>query len=242
MAGVTGPTREIAEQLALEISEGIYEVGGRFPTEMELRDRFGVGRYTIREALKLLTEQGMLGRRRKTGTIVLSSTPVSPYIHSLRDLRGLLSFAETTNLQISCFEEVAPESPLVKGIENLGEERWVYIAGVRTVPGKAQPLCFSEILIPARLCPTFESIRDAKRGIYEETLELNGLHLEYIEQEVSATPLSKEMQILLKAEKESASLFVSRRYFARMGELFQISRNTYPASQYKIHNVFRQRE
>src|SRR3546814_12853188 len=92
--------QELAGLLAEEISSGRYPVGSRFPTESELKEKLGVGRHSIREALKLLAEQGMLGRRRKTGTVVLADRPVAPYVHSLRDLRGLLAYAPRTRLEI----------------------------------------------------------------------------------------------------------------------------------------------
>src|SRR6202795_2265638 len=91
---------ELADLLAEEIAAERYPIGGRFPTEQELQERFKVGRHTAREALKALTEQGMLGRRRKTGTTVLSLRPVGQYVHSLRDLKGLLDFAERTVLDV----------------------------------------------------------------------------------------------------------------------------------------------
>src|SRR5690606_24600318 len=55
--------QELAGLLAEEIRSGRYPVGSRFPTESELKEKLGIGRHSIREALKLLAEQGMLGRR-----------------------------------------------------------------------------------------------------------------------------------------------------------------------------------
>ena len=63
-AGRTSRTETIAAALSAEIAAGHYVVGSRFLTEPELKQRFNVGRHTIRESLKLLTEQGLIGRRR----------------------------------------------------------------------------------------------------------------------------------------------------------------------------------
>ena len=114
-------TQMIAGDLTDEIAKGHYTVGARFPTEAELRLRFGVGRHTIREALKLLTEQGLIGRRRKTGTFVLSTSPVSPYVHSLRDLKGLLDFAHALVHRLGQFvcALVFGGEPVVLGMEGI---------------------------------------------------------------------------------------------------------------------------
>ncbi len=62
---------ELASHLRNEIADGLYDVGERFPTELELKIRFGVGRHTVREALKVLVEEGLIHRRRKLGSVGL---------------------------------------------------------------------------------------------------------------------------------------------------------------------------
>lgn len=48
-------------------------VGDKIPTEFELADMFGVGRSTIREAVRGLVTKGMLEVRRGSGTYVIST-------------------------------------------------------------------------------------------------------------------------------------------------------------------------
>ena len=130
---------ELANELSAEIRSTAYPVGSRFPTEPELQRRFNVGRHTIREALKILTEQGLIGRRRKTGTVVLSKAPVSPYVHSLRDIKGLLDFANSTVLDIR-HEGFASLSLRNSGdFSGVEERRWFRIAGLRATRGASGP-------------------------------------------------------------------------------------------------------
>ncbi|MGI4955164.1 MAG: FadR/GntR family transcriptional regulator, partial [Janthinobacterium lividum] len=110
-------------ELAAEIASKRYKIGERFPIEKELQDRFGVGRHTVREALKVLSEQGLLGRRRKTGTVVLAYQQVEHYVHSLRDLRGLFDFAQDTSLEIR-HEGFASAKSTILGSEELANKRW----------------------------------------------------------------------------------------------------------------------
>src|SRR6201996_1425652 len=71
--------KELRQILADEIAAGKHAVGGRFPTEFELCDRFGVSRHTVREALRLLQDQGLLARQAGLGTTVLAHTPGTQY-------------------------------------------------------------------------------------------------------------------------------------------------------------------
>lgn len=234
-------TQAIAAELAAEIAAGQFAVGSRFPADPELRNRFEVGRHTIREALKLLTEQGLIGRRRKTGTFVLSASAVSPYVHSLRDLKGLLDFAEATVLQVSHFGKISADTKLLGDFEDIPDRRWQRVAGLRLVRGEDTPLCWSEILIPERFSPPRDKILSAQAAIYEVTLAHNGFRLEYVEQEVTASLLPAAMVPLLHAEGHTAALLVTRRYVAHTGETFEVSHNLYPANRYRIRTVIRQR-
>lgn len=234
-------TQAIAAELSAEIEMGRYAVGSRFPTEPELRERFGVGRHTIREALKLLTEQGLVGRRRKTGTFILATSPVSPYVHSLRDLKGLLDFAETTRLEVKHVGGVSADAKLLSGFDDIPGGRWLRVAGLRLVRGEDSPLCWSEILVPERFSPSREQVLASPMAIYEEIMAHNGFRLEYVEQEVTASLLPVAMMPLLGVESDSAALLVKRRYVAHTGETFEVSHNLYPANRYRIRSVIRQR-
>ena len=46
--------QQVEEQLRSSIESGTYEVGEKLPVEMELCQQLGVGRGTVREALRLL--------------------------------------------------------------------------------------------------------------------------------------------------------------------------------------------
>lgn len=61
---------QIYEILVEEIRSGKYGEGDRFPSDTELVERYGVSRGTIREALKMLFQQGYLVREQGRGTFV----------------------------------------------------------------------------------------------------------------------------------------------------------------------------
>ena len=61
---------DIRNDLLDKIDSGFYPVGETIPTEMELASQYHVSRPTIRQAISLLVDQGILEKRRKRGTIV----------------------------------------------------------------------------------------------------------------------------------------------------------------------------
>ncbi|MDQ0509732.1 phosphonate metabolism transcriptional regulator PhnF [Ancylobacter amanitiformis] len=62
--------KQIVERIELDIAEGRLSPGMRLPTEMELAERFGVNRHTLRRALSTLTEQGIVEATPGRGTFV----------------------------------------------------------------------------------------------------------------------------------------------------------------------------
>jgi GntR family transcriptional regulator len=64
--------RQIAQELKSDIQAGIYADGDPFPSETSLVARYGVSRVTIRSALSLLQEEGLIQRIQGSGTVVHS--------------------------------------------------------------------------------------------------------------------------------------------------------------------------
>lgn len=80
--------------LADRLREAIYaqewKNGGRLPTEAELCARFSVSRQTVRSALHLLTEEGLVSARRGSGTYVTGRSPGS----AVRQVAVVTSFLD----------------------------------------------------------------------------------------------------------------------------------------------------
>lgn len=239
--GPASPRPNVSAVLAAEIASGVFPVGGRFPTELELQARFGVGRHSIREALKILTEQGLIGRKRKTGSVVLAAEPVSYYAHSLRDMRGLLDFADSTRLDIRHLGfVVASRTAATPFLPDPGR-RWLRVAGLRSTKSDRAPLCWAEIFVPEPYVPEREEILRSTGPLYELVMASKSLKLGYVDQEIRATTLPPGMAELLGAAPESAALLVKRRYVAHTADTYEISYNLYPADRYAVRSVIRQR-
>ena len=65
---------EVASKIQEQISFGKYKVNEKLPIEPELMKGFGVGRSTIREAIKILANSGLLRVQQGIGTFVEQST------------------------------------------------------------------------------------------------------------------------------------------------------------------------
>jgi GntR family transcriptional repressor for pyruvate dehydrogenase complex len=78
---------QVAAQLAEQITEGRWRPGDRLPSESDLCTVMGIGRSTLREALKSLAFVGMVQMRPGEGTYVVDGTQV---LVERLNTRGLL--------------------------------------------------------------------------------------------------------------------------------------------------------
>ena len=62
--------QQVMDDLKGEIARGVYAVGSRIPSEMELAKSYGVGRITVRRAIEELSRAGYLNRQQGRGTFV----------------------------------------------------------------------------------------------------------------------------------------------------------------------------
>jgi DNA-binding FadR family transcriptional regulator len=65
---------QVIEQIRKLVADETYRVGDRLPAEGELSEMFGVGRSTIREAMRVLSHRGLVEVRHGEGTYVTSHT------------------------------------------------------------------------------------------------------------------------------------------------------------------------
>ncbi len=88
----TGLVDQVIDQLREAVRQGEWPVGSRIPTEPALASTLGVGRNTIREAVRALSHSGLLEVRQGDGTYVRATSEVSGAIRRLcgSELREVL--------------------------------------------------------------------------------------------------------------------------------------------------------
>lgn len=82
---------QVLRQLRDQIASGQFPIGARLPSEPQLMKQFGVGRTTIREAIRVLAASGQVEVRQGSGTYVravsAASAGHSDLVEKLRNAR-----------------------------------------------------------------------------------------------------------------------------------------------------------
>lgn len=90
---------QLAAILRRQIAEGLYPPGDRIPSESSISKKYGVSPMTVRQAIGVLTEQGLLDRVQGSGTFV-KPLNLTESRFELDSLREIFQDTETTQVKV----------------------------------------------------------------------------------------------------------------------------------------------
>jgi DNA-binding GntR family transcriptional regulator len=195
--------RQLADTLRAAIARGDYPVGGQLPPELELAQTHAVSRHTARDAIRLLTEAGLIERRRGAGTTVIASASPQAYVQPLGGVDELLQYAHTARLKLVAQEQRRLSEAEVQRIGGDIDRTWLVVDGLRIAD--ALPLALSRIYVPQPTSAAGQSVH----ALLDERF---GAAAGRIDQEITAEILSPNDAKMLKVEPGSAALRTLRRY------------------------------
>ncbi|MFV8317000.1 FadR/GntR family transcriptional regulator [Mycobacterium sp. 23] len=135
----TGLVEQIIDQLRQSVASGEWPVGTRIPNEPSLTQALGVGRNTVREAVRALAHAGILEVRQGDGTYVRATSEVSGALRRLcgSELREVLQVRRCLEVEAARLaaaartdEDVAALRQLLRRRDELecGEDRAAFVA------------------------------------------------------------------------------------------------------------------
>jgi GntR family transcriptional regulator len=159
-------TAATANTLSEAIQLGKFEAGSQLPTEMELMQLLQVSRTTLREALRMLEEQGLIIRRRGLGTYVSNRLLVNDISNNF----GITQMITQAGLDAGTLESnnrIEKASPTAAKALELGENDAVLVMErVRTADGI--PVVWSFDMVPAEIVgnKVIEADKEKEESLY----------------------------------------------------------------------------
>ncbi|HEY7237491.1 MAG TPA: GntR family transcriptional regulator [Gemmatimonadaceae bacterium] len=224
--------QQVANELIDSIGGGIYPVGALLPTEMELCEHYRISRSTVREALRKLRDVGLISRRRRLGTKVVSRTASASYRQPTNSISDLLQYADDTRVEILAKKRIVCEPALAEQLECRTGRSWLRIDSLRTIADTPNPICMTTAYLDGRL-PNLERNLEGIDGPISAMLERRyGVRIARVEQSIQAIALNKRQAKLLKAEVGSPALLATRRYYREDGSLIELSSAVHPSDRF----------
>src|SRR5688572_32609954 len=138
---------KIAAGLRRVSAEGRYPVGAQLPTEHELCRSLGVSRFTVREAIRVLSNAGLVRRKARAGTVVAALPDDTRYRHSIGSVRDLIQYAQTTDFQYVYVGRVELSRAQARLLSARAGQEWIYAMALRREVGGGKPLALTRLYL-----------------------------------------------------------------------------------------------
>jgi DNA-binding GntR family transcriptional regulator len=220
---------QLAQQLESAIRDGELAPGSRLENEVQLADRCGLSRPTVRQAIQHLVDKGLLVRKRGVGTQVVRAQVRRPIeLTSLHD--DLAAAGREPRTEVLGLDEIPAEDEVAK---QLGVPPGTGIIRMRRLRYTgAEPLAVLTNYLPAELLAVTAADL-AEHGLYE-LLRAAGVNLRVANQEIGARAATAAEARLLDERRGVPLLTMTRTAFDDKGRAVEYGAHVYRASQYSF--------
>ncbi|MDX3905880.1 MAG: GntR family transcriptional regulator [Pigmentiphaga sp.] len=220
----------LAEKIARAIEEGAYPVGGFLPTETQLCDEYKVSRTTVREAVRVLQDLGVVSRKQGSGTVVESTKARGKYVFEIDAIPDLWQYVESTELKVGNTRLIDHSDALV----TLPAGEWYLIEAVRFLDG--EPLAWKHVYLDARYGEAVQDVGTRRVPIYSLLEQRYGLKTERIHQSIGAVTMPAPAVAALGMADGAIGLEILRTYYDDSHRLFEATLTIYPPNRFKYDN------
>lgn len=231
---------QVAMAVKAEIVQGLYPVGSLIPTEDELCKRFAVSRHTVREALRVLREDGLVSSRRGAGTVVVPLRSQDADIHQVMSINDLLAFGVDTRFVIETVKMKIIDRKLAARTGLPAGQNWLQVIGLRLTQGANEPVGVSEYYVNGAYAAVGRILPRHDGPIFPLIEDMFGQRVNEVHQQIAATLIDRSLATQIDVKEGSPALEIRRTYKASDGTVLQVTINTHPAARYR-HSMVLQR-
>jgi GntR family transcriptional regulator len=208
-SGPDVPTKALWQQVLADLERRIAagEIAGRFPTDRELTDHYGVSRYTVREAVRRLRARGLVERQRGRGSFLNEPQLRQP----LGSLYSLFRAVEEQGLEqrseVLRFEEVRdPDAAGRLGLD--GRRKLVRLERLRLAGG--EPLALDSVTLPMDVGRPLLDVDFTRTALYDELAARTGLRITALDETIEPVLPDADARELLQLDADEALFRVGR--------------------------------
>ena len=168
----------IHDKIKADVDDGTWKIGQRLPSERDLCDTFDVSRMTVRQAITLLVDEGILERKPGSGTFVASS-------RVKEKMRGTIvkSQGKKPSSELISYKRVHPNEFEIKNLGVLPQSYVIRMERVRFADDL--PVAYEIASIPEKIIRGFKESEITEH--FFKTLTDNGYEIGKSQQTISAS-------------------------------------------------------
>jgi GntR family transcriptional regulator len=220
----------IANHLRNRIMNGIYELGEKIPSESMLCDEFNTSRITIRQALKVLEDQGMIIRKQGVGSLVNKKVRLHPV-----NFNGYIEeiiFQLLPAKVINCDKvEIEPEQD-IRELLRVPEDQRTVIKFERTRAIEGELTSYAENYLPVYIGREIDE-EDLEEHSLVDLMDQKEITVKEATQNIQATSANKTVAQKLDIKIGDPILFSEYLMTDNNNHFVNLARVYYHADRYK---------
>lgn len=219
----------IEDDLLNKIKNGTYKPGTLIPKEMELMEIYSVSRPTVRQAIQVLVNKGLLEKRKRRGTIVKQSKISQEFTHTIKSFNAEVKdkgFIPQTHVLF--FQKELPNEEVCKSLK-ISSRDYVYKL-VRLRYADNRPIVLVTTYMPYDLFTDLNQYDFNKVSLYD-TLDSHDCRIAHVKRKLEVLKADETTADLLNVEINDP-LF----YFHTVGTTEDNVRAEYSIAKYRGDN------
>ncbi|MCB8883088.1 GntR family transcriptional regulator [Acidisoma cellulosilytica] len=222
----------IARQLIQDIRSGVYPVGTQLPPELLLGQMFKASRHTVRQALKTLTDRGLIVRRASSGSMIISAHEPRIMVQSSAPMTKALANPSDLVRTIVGAKFVTVTKTLAKMLQCDAGERKLRIHTIVRSTESDLIVSAVEIYVAEAYAGILDHPSHKTMRISDQIVDMYDEEIERVQVEVFAGKLPAPMPKLLNLDETASGLGIIRRYVGRNDAIFEVSVTYYGGDQH----------
>jgi GntR family transcriptional regulator len=222
----------IAAKLQSDIRRGRYPVGTLLPAEMKLCGRFRASRHTMRAALRVITERGLITRRAGAGSVVVAADQPVVFTHCVGSLAEWMKYPPDTYRETVCADKVRADRRLAALLKCEVGKAWFRISSVRRSDQHAMPLAWTDIYVLPKYAGVARRGDHARTPVHQQIEKMYGETVDRAQLEMFAGRISARLARVLKVRPGTAVMTMVRRYWGEASGNFEITVAIHPQERY----------
>ncbi|MBI4589414.1 MAG: GntR family transcriptional regulator [Candidatus Rokubacteria bacterium] len=207
---------QIAEALRARIRQADGEGRGRLPSEHALCAEFKVSRPTVRQALNLLSEEGLLIRQRGRGTFVTRAPEQERSLRVIGSIEDMIALGNETRYKPLERAIVKPPTPVARALRLAKNASVVRFVGVRS--NDEGPFQHVIAYLPEALGQPLLQEDLTTTSVIATVERRLGIAVKFSEQVIDVARAPKAVADLLGVPPRAPLLHFQRTYFNEGGE------------------------
>jgi GntR family transcriptional regulator len=224
---------QLARILRTQITSNEVKAGDALPTESEICRAHGVSRITVREALRMLTADGLISRQPGRGTFVAGRAHLATSIWTAGTIEDIIQGGHKAARRYLGRRILRAHRGLAAVLQLPVRTRVVEVQGLAEVAGV--PLAHMTLTVPYTLGRTLTIEQLGERPVIVALSEAAGIAVSQVDQWTTASLAGKRIGDLLGVAIGDPILVVERIFYDGEGSPVELVVNRYRTDCFRLH-------